>query len=287
LTRHIIFIKNEHLCILNMSKPESVFSFVDYKAYLKSVLDGPGNERGYQSRLAEAAGCQRSYLSQVVRSAPHLTPEHAMGMAQFWKLSTEETDYFLDLVHLGRTHSKPLRHRLQERMKETRAKRANLASRYQDKHLEPGEREQIYYSSWHLAALHILTSVPTHQTESALAERLSLPASFVRKSLERLESLGLVAKEGSKWRFGTGKLHLPKSSLLNGVNHSNWRMRAVWDSQNPDSEGIHYTVVHSHSRKDLETLKQKILGWIDESREVVDPSPSEEVTCLCLDLFPV
>jgi len=69
-----------------MTKLTSLFSSENYKAYLKSVLDGPGKERGYQSRLAEAAGCQRSYLSQVVHSTPHLTPEHAMGMAQFWKL---------------------------------------------------------------------------------------------------------------------------------------------------------------------------------------------------------
>jgi len=270
-----------------MSKLESLYSFEDYKTYLKSVLDGPGKERGYQSRLAEAAGCQRSYLSQVVHSTPHLTPEHAMGMAQFWKLSQDESDYFLDLVSLGRTHSKSLRHHLREKLLAARRKSQNLANRFQDKQLEPGEREQIYYSSWHLAALHILTSVPRFKSEAALSERLGLPLPFLRKSLEQLESLGLVTRISGGWGFGAGKLHLPKTSLLTGVNHSNWRARAVWDAQNPDSEGLHYTVVHSHSRKDFEALKQKILEWIDESRELIDPSPSEEVTCLCLDLFPV
>jgi len=65
----------------------NVFNHLDYKDFLKIQIEENHEAYGYKSRLAKAANCQKSFLSQVLNSHIHLTPEHAVGLCQFWKFS--------------------------------------------------------------------------------------------------------------------------------------------------------------------------------------------------------
>src|ERR1700761_9610789 len=79
----------------------SPYAYRDYRKYLLDFVEQT-DARGMKSHLASAAGCQRSFLSQVLSGAVNMTLEQALGMAKYIGLSASETDYFYSLVGLAR-----------------------------------------------------------------------------------------------------------------------------------------------------------------------------------------
>jgi len=77
----------------------------DYRSFLLSVVEDPEKTRGYRKRLADEAGCQPSYLSQMLKGSVELTLEQAERLCGFWKLDELEAEIFLNLVLMGRAGS--------------------------------------------------------------------------------------------------------------------------------------------------------------------------------------
>jgi uncharacterized protein (TIGR02147 family) len=262
-----------------------LFQTSDYKEFLRFKLEENRERRGYKSELAQAAGFQRSFLSQVVGTHVHCTPDHAAALARFWGLPEEERDYFLELVHLARAGTEGLRAIHEKRIREIRARNENLASRFRKETPLVEADQALYYSSWHWSAIHILLSIPSFRTAQAIAARLRLEKGFVESCLDSLRRLGLVEQDGKSWRISAKDIHLPKNSPLTSMNHLNWRVQAVASSQARRDEALHYTAVHSLSRADFERIKQMILELLDRSRAIVGPSQEEELACLTVDWF--
>lgn len=259
----------------------------DYVEVIKTQINRNSMVRGYQGRLAQAAQCQTSYLSRVLRDQAQLSPEQAIRLAEFWGFTEDETEYFLELVNLGRTNFPPLVRRIKARLAKLQAAHTNLSSRINESKIIEDERSGLYYSSWHYMAIHILVGISSFQTVEAIATRLNVPASIVRDSLTYLSDLGLVTTNGRKWLIKPTHLHLPSTSAFTSINHSNWRQRATLDSQIRSSDGLHYTVIQSHSEKDFQKIRTIWLEAIEKARQVMKPSANEELTCICLDYFRV
>lgn len=75
-----------------------LYNYQDYKSYLRDRCAERSSARGFQSLLAKAAGCQAPFISQMLRSHVHITPDHACGLAEFLGLDEVETEYFLNLL---------------------------------------------------------------------------------------------------------------------------------------------------------------------------------------------
>ena len=262
----------------------STFTYTDYKKYIRDKIELNEGERGYQGKLAEAANCQKSYFSQVLKGDTNLSLDQAMGLVEFWNLNERETEYFLELVTLARSSYPPLIKVIKEKLR-------NLREKYENQTKSAGASEIIvdnqwlYYSQWYWSAIHILVGVPGFQSVSAIAKGLSLDELLVEQALQILKQQGLVEQEKNRWIIRPGHRHLAAESHLNSMNHGNWRQRAVLDSQRPKSDSLHYTSVHSHSRKDWEVIKQVFLDGIAKSRSIIRPSANEEMSCLCIDAF--
>lgn len=264
----------------------TVFDYLDSRAYLVDDVERNGKVTGYKTKLAAAAGCQKSYLSQVLRGHWNLTQEHGLGLCQFWNFSELETDYFLELVSYTKVSLPGLKQRIKKKLQTIKSSHQDLGSRFQENKV--AERNQkIYYSSWHFGALHILSSIPAYQTVEAMSSRLSLPPAFIKDCLLELKRMGLVKDVQGRWEIQHGHIHLSRTSELNSFNHSNWRQRAVLDSQSKDTDGLHYTVVQSQSVEDFQKIKDLLLKTIDQTRKVVASSREEEAVGFCLDFFRV
>ena len=50
----------------------AIFTYRNYKEFIEAQIMDHAEVRGYQGRMAEAMGCPRSYLSQVLHSKAHL-----------------------------------------------------------------------------------------------------------------------------------------------------------------------------------------------------------------------
>lgn len=263
------------------------FLFRDYRAFIRGQVEKHAITRGYQTSLAKAAGCTRSFLSQVLHSHVQLTPDHAAGMCRFWGLSEDETDWFMELLTFDRAGSAPLRELSRRRMKQLEKKREDLSRRLEPLHALSTQDHANYYASWHLAAIHMLCCIPSYSHVTEIARRLGLPFEVVESGLAFLQRTGLVRRRGDKWSATEKNLHLPKSSPYGTANHLNWRLRAIHTLQKQEDGALHYTAVHALSRTDRDRIRAILLETIEKSREIVSQSPEEELVCFTCDIFPV
>lgn len=265
----------------------NVFEFLDYLTFLKAKIASEKDSWGLITKLAAAANCQRPYLSKVLGGGAHLTPAQAYGIARFWKLSTDETEYFIGLLEMERSSSNEYKNFLTRKNHTLKKAHENLSNLVERKTAQANEKDQLYYSSWYWSAIHILVSIPAFQSVSAISERLSISEHQVKQTLSVLEQYGFVRQEKGKWKFAAMEQHIPKDSPLSVFHHSNWRQRAMLDAQEPNRDSIHFTVTQSLSQKDFERVKETILACIQEVEEIAGPSKEEELVCFTCDYFKV
>lgn len=265
----------------------SVFAFRDYVSFIRRRIASEESNWGLVTKLSKAAGCQRPYLSKVLAGEAHLSASQAYGIARFWRLTEGETEYFIGLLEMARAGSKEYREFLSRKNQDLKTRNEELSKVVERPTALPTEKDLFYYSSWQMSAIHILASIPTFQTSTAIASRLGLPESQVKQSLAQLQAFGFVEHANGKWKFRALEQHIPKSSPLSVFHHSNWRQKAVMDSQDPAGSGVHYTVVQSLSVKDFERLRESTLRHIREFQAVAGPSKEEELVCFTCDYFRV
>jgi uncharacterized protein (TIGR02147 family) len=266
--------------------PPDVEDFDDYKAYLRERILRARGVKGYGRLLAEAAGCHPSFLSQVLNGPTQLTPDQAAGLSEFWALDETRTEIFLILVQRARSSSPAFRRILDRKLTRLRGERRDLAKRFGAPRL-PDAEEVLYYSSWLWSAAHVLTSIPRYGRVEALAKRLGVTIDALEPTLQGLERMGLLEKKGEKWKRTGRSLHLPRESPLYLQHLLNWRHRALIEANGRSPDTVHYSAVHGLSRADADRLRAMIVRFIDETREVVVPSPEEEAVCLNIDYFPI
>ena len=264
----------------------NIFLFNDYKKFVQTIIDENDFVYGYKSKLAQAAGCQKSFFSQVLNSHIQFTPEHAIGLCVFWKFSALEREYFLNLVQFQRSGSPELQKFHAQKLKELKKSHENLSKRYEQEPL-PESVAITYYSSWHYSAVHMLTMVPGFENISGIAKRLNLNPQLVKDILIKLKALDLVKFENNKWSPTKTLLHVPKESNIHSLYHHIWRAKAVEDSLKQDPNSIHYTSIYTLSKEDALKLKELVLEFIDRSRAIVEPSKEEDLVCFNMDYFVV
>jgi uncharacterized protein (TIGR02147 family) len=270
-----------------MSTPLPIYSFSSYKTYLRARIDEEENPWGLLTKLAAAAGCQRSYFSRMLSQETHLTPAQAFGLSRYWGLTNDETEYFLGLLEVERAGTSDYRDHLKRKNEELKRRQEDLAQLVKRNLAVSDERDLEYYSAWFWVAVHALTSIPQFQSESAISEKLGISRSQVRMILNVLEKWGAVYQDGARWKYNAREQHLSKESPLVCFHHSNWRQQAIMDAQRRNPASIHYTVVQSLSRADFERVKQLVLDLIEKSSRIAGPSKEEDLMCLTCDFFSV
>jgi len=144
-----------------------------------------------------------------------------------------------------------------------------------------------YFSTWIWSAIHFLTSIPEYQSLENISDRLGLKLSVTLQFLEQLQTQGLIENQGQRWIYKSGEFHAPKDSPLVRLHHQNWRMRAVVDAQDLNSEGTHFTAVQTVSKNDYEKIKNLLLQFISEASSIAGPSTPEEGIVITCDVFKI
>jgi uncharacterized protein (TIGR02147 family) len=265
----------------------NVFKALDYKQALREAISENRAEYGYKTKLAEAAGCQKSFLSQVLNSHVDLTVDHAVALSNFWKLDTDAAEYFVDLLLYARAGTEPVKLLIKRRLDRAKSAQEHLGKRFKQPELKSTESSLLYYSSWHYAAVHILLTVPGYRTVPALMRRLQLPEEVVAGTLESLRSMGLARQADRRWEATSQSVHLSNDSPLYSINLGNWRNRALTQSHARRQDDVFYSGIYSMTQADFERLRQMLFAFIENSRSLVISSKEEDVFCFNCDLFAV
>ncbi|MBF0360888.1 MAG: TIGR02147 family protein [Oligoflexia bacterium] len=263
----------------------NIFSFEDYIDVIRSMILHNKGERGYQAKLAKAARCNRSYLSQVLNGHVNLTPDHGAGIADFWHCSDDEMEYFILLINLARAATPRLKSTIKRRLMLLIERNSNLHSGFKTSQGLSDEDAVDYYSAWYYSAIHVIIGIPEYRTEKSIAERLGLNIEIVRSVLNRLMRMNVVTKEGHEWKVLKFDLHLQRLSALKGIGHANWRQKTALRLQEDWQKGFHYSGVHSLSVSDAQKIKDIIIEAITRSREIIAPSNEEDIYCFLCDFY--
>lgn len=266
----------------------NIYDFTDYKEILKTEINANQDQRGYQSQLAKAAECQTSFFSQVLNGSTHLTPDQASGIADFWKLDTLAMEYFITTVNLGRASKKHYHIFLQNKLKLLKEEYETITNRLKTAEINT-EFETNYYSVWFRGVIHMILTIPEFQTAESIAKRLNLPLGIIQSEIINLQQMGLVEfnEKSKRWSVTKKQIHLNPESPLSCINLSNWRQLSSMRVFIKDPQAHHFSGVYTMSLKETHKIRNKIIDFLAEVKEIVDPSPEEEIVYLGIDFFKV
>lgn len=170
-------------------------------------------------------------------------------------------------------------------MNELRERHLNLQMRLQIKNELSVEDKTIYYSSWKYGAIHICTTLTALSSVSAIASRLNLPEVEVQECADFLLKIGLIVKKGATFASGKNFLHLGRDTKLLEAHHSQWRLVALRHFAHMQASDVHYSAAVTMSKKDMEKIREILVGAIDQAAQLIKPSPPEDVYVFNLDFF--
>lgn len=263
-----------------------IFEFHNYKAYLLHRLDAnDGLGKGGRARLCEAMGCQSAYLSQVLNGSAQLSSEQGDALSRFFGHSDDEAEYFLLLIHSERAGTASLRSFHSRQIEKFLKQRQHLKSRIVVREEISREQQLRYYSTWLYAAVHVATTIPECNTADAVAKRLGISLAEAASALEFLVVCGLVQCKDGRYSTTKSRIHLGHDSNIVSRVHLNWRVRSLFSIERNDLEDFHYSSVVTVSKQDVNVIREKLLQNLESIKEIIRPSPAEEIACLSCDWF--
>ncbi|HEX4924970.1 MAG TPA: TIGR02147 family protein [Bdellovibrionales bacterium] len=266
----------------------NLFEFRSYRAYLKAFIEvQPNGGRGWGARLAQAAGCHTSFVSQVLAGKTDFSLEQAYKIAGLLGLSPDETEFFLTLVSAERTGTIELRKYFEEKLERFAEKRRQIVNRIGKTSQLSLENQLKYYSSWHHAAVHVLLAISDMRSLDKLAAVTKLAPARLSEVLEDLSQMGLIRRAGSFWERTEKQLHLPAKSPMIKKHHQNWRLKALDAIDEPKTHDLHYSSLVGIAREDAEKIREALLAAVSSVRSIVRDSPEEGVYCYSLDFFEI
>lgn len=252
---------------------------------MKKLLAPTGESRGMRTQLAENLGCNIGFISQVLGGDANFSLEHAMIIADFIKLTGQEREYFLLLVHLEKAGSKKLQDYYQKHIDEIVQKRAEIKSRVHTTKNLSEKDYLLYYSQWYFVAIHMLLSIPEFQTKQSVSNKLHLDSAIVDEVITFLVEKNLVIEDKGRFKTGPTRIHLNRSSPLISKHHTNWRLEALKTLSIKNEKNLHYSSVITMSATDAKKIKDILLKALEEVEVILKPSPDEEIFSLNFDMF--
>lgn len=265
---------------------KELFDYLDYKHYINDrIKQSPSKGRGIKLKMAEHLHCQSAFISQVLNGLPHFSLEQAVKLNKFFGHTHDESKFFILLLQISRAGTVELKDFFRRDVKEILAKRSDLKNRIDiKKSLRPMD-QQVYYSSWHYAAVHMLLAIKEFQYPESIADRLHLERGKVIEILNFLVQTGLAKKVENNFEIGVTRIHLDNDSPQIQRHHTNWRMQAINSIDKNLKSDLHFSTVVSMNPTDLPALKEILIKAIEDSRKIIRDSKEEQLVCLCIDLF--
>lgn len=265
-----------------MAQLHAIYSYLDYRAYLKHALEEAG--RGARNQLAQFLNCQSSFISQVLSEKNELSLEHAFRVNQFFKHGEGEKQYFMTLVQLSRAGSEDLRSYFRDLLENLRTQQMQVHKIVQKKELS---KEDIlsFYSNWLYLSIHLLISIPKFQKPDKLREKLQVSEEEFREALGFLSRAGLVVEKNGKLETGEAHIHLKKTSPYAQAVSVMTRLKVIEKLRVGDPNALNYGLVFTIPESSYFELKKKILDLVGELSELIDKGVPDKLCTFVIDLI--
>ena len=240
----------------NVSKI-SVFMYFDYREYLRTVLEN-FQAKGFSTRaiqeFSQVSGS--AFFSRILDNARPLSLENAKKLTKSWKLTAEESDYFLDLVRFGNEKNIDEREIYMKKL---------LAARAQNQEFALQDSKLQFFSKWYYPVLRDLLPLLPAKISAAKIGAMFTPAlraPQIQSGIQYLIQAGFVTLQ----KNGTYKVSQPiistpprvRSTILRKYHLKNLEVNAqVYDAFTSDDRSI-TSVTCSLSRESFEKVREEI-----------------------------
>jgi uncharacterized protein (TIGR02147 family) len=268
-------------------KTEKVYLF-DYRTchgYLMATLGGRSMRRGVKAALALAAGCQATYLSQVLKGKAQLSLEQAERVSRYLRHDKSESHFFMLLVLKARAGTRELEEFFSQQIEDLIVQRLDVVKRLGANNTLTDEQKAVYYSSWHFLAIHIALTIPELRTRDALVSHFHLSTEKVDEVLQFLLRIGMIEQNKLSYETKVPVIRLGKDSPHLVQHHNHWRQQAIESLERQGPRDLHYSAVVTLSKEDVMRLKDKLLEEIKANVQTIRESPEEEVYVYNIDFF--
>ena len=263
----------------------SIFAFKHYKPFLANYIK-TNKYKGLISQLAQACGCDRTYISQVLNGKADLLPDHVVKLCDFLNLTEIESEYFLNLLLQDRATTPAARHFFENKINKIKNSSDELSKKIENKNdaSEISEvHKNLYYSNWLFPLIHTLTSINQYQTVDSISKKISCTENVVVTVLKTLVKLNLVTSVNGKFVHSGLSLYLKREASQIYSFHLQARLESVRRSY--EKQDIHFTNVFSVSTNDVGKLRDQIVNLIENHRKTVHESGAETVGVFNCDFF--
>jgi uncharacterized protein (TIGR02147 family) len=284
-----MFIKSTPYCLAEFNKVgpmESIFTYRNYKSFLNDKIEGlPNQGHGVKTALSNAVGCQRSYLTHVLRGDAHLNSDQAVLTARYFGLNEVEGDYLMHMVLSERAASKDLKAHYEARLNSLLNDHYLLKNRVKIKGTVGDSFKAVFYSSWHYQAVQILLTIPGFRSKDKIKARLNLSDEKVNGVLQVLVQAGLARKSGVDFLPTEKQVFLQAADTHIAWHHKNWRGKAMEYIDRGGTQNFHASFVVSLSARDFIRLRERMKTALAEVLHEVKASEEEELACVNMDFF--
>lgn len=267
---------------------EKLFKCDNYVEFLKIVVAEKKSLGHTQSELARMIGCQAAYFSQVLNGKVDLVEENLIRLAEHLPLSEIETEYLLNLLRQAKAGTQELKSHLERQNNRLRSLADELEPRLSSESSSLKEEMITYYSSsWVPSVIHVATSCENFQNVKSISERFGFEKEFTQEHLQKLAKFELVKFEDDKWKYNGSSLHFPKNSDFEKQMQISRKLLSTKNVYFRRDSDLHYSVIFSSDLKTIQGLRSRFLDFIEDAHRTIEPSPSEEVYSISIDLFKV
>lgn len=272
--------------LVNQPAPVNLFEYQDYRTFLRDWYAAQKRRLAHFSHrsFAQKAGFRTSnFFLLVMKGKRNLTEQSLSKFIHGLGLNKQEQEFFRNLVFLNQARTTQDKDRYFLRLIQSRKFQA----------LKPIAKDQYeYYSQWYHPAIRELVTSKEFAGPEWLAQRLAPTVSPAQcaKSIQLLEKLGLIQKNGGGW-VQSSPLISTGPVLSSVVVHHYHKAILELTKDVMDRTGM--------EAKDISTLtlgirKDRMQGLIEKIREFrkeiltyVAADPSDEVVQLNIQLFPL
>jgi uncharacterized protein (TIGR02147 family) len=265
----------------------TVYNFTDIRSLLKTFISElPRKGRGEGTKIARRLGVSTTLVSQVLAGDKHFTPEQTRILCEHLGLSGGEADYLMFLGQMDRAGTQELRRYWKSKLEELRKRGQKVSNRVKAKRVLDDRERAVFYSNPLYSAIRLFTSVGTEGKSLAeICERFEISHGKAAEIVNFLVECGLCVEKRDRFSMGAQSTHLEQGSPHLLKHHSNWRIRALRQSEDLLESELMYTAPVSLSRADFAALREEMVEFIKKVLAKVHASPAEEIACFNLDFF--
>lgn len=257
------------------------------KALQNCIFSQPKRGRGLIQTLSNHLRISQPQMSQLFRGSKKYTVENAVAIAQYFKWTNEETNYWIALVEWDRAADYITKKYFENKMNEAKNRAQQIADSF-GVHYELDDKDKAeFYSSWIYSAVRLYCSLDNGKSKADVFKAFSeLYYDEVNKALTFLIKTGLIKKTDDFFVLGESKTFVKRGSPFLKSHVTNWRLRAVDRINQITDDEIIFSAPLSISKKGLSLLRKDLQNLISSlSQNLESYGNAEEVVCLNIDLF--